>query len=358
MLLANRSFAEEMMPHYQDLMKFAEGRIKSFEYARQGQLPKGSGQDALAMRYSYADAHEVVGGITRSFQSYWQSECDSMKASLMSMDKYNTGRVPLSKFYNTAINTDWRFGESESYLRELGALDETSKWLGPQVIIPNYLQATSNCIVATNHYLVCCVNECESLLGEIESAIQTPTALPSTLLAVVSNMTAQTTLDDDQSPHIDKKMAAQLDQIAKNHNGMVPLHGRLFAQWLHYVFPRECPFPHKNGVVTSATPTEYGDQFIASQADMKAHAVNADAHDAAHVNVGKDELQWMSQWSPDEELMMDYGSELGGSRSWSFFLFVATALLVAVGVWTGVFSNKKQVGAGSSMSTSSHAHWV
>ena len=23
---------------------------------------------------------------------------------------------------------------------------------------------------------------------------------------------------------------------------MVPLHGRLFSQWLHYVFPRECAF--------------------------------------------------------------------------------------------------------------------
>merc|ERR1719146_406592 len=114
-----------------------------------------------------------------------------MKEALVSMDKHNTGRVPLSKFYNTAINTDWRFGESESYLRELGALDETSSWLGPQVIIPNYLQATSNCIVSTAHYLVCCVNECESLMGDIETAIDAPTALPSAILAVVGNITSQ-----------------------------------------------------------------------------------------------------------------------------------------------------------------------
>ena len=26
------------------------------------------------------------------------------------MDKHATGRVPLSNFYNTAINSDWRFG--------------------------------------------------------------------------------------------------------------------------------------------------------------------------------------------------------------------------------------------------------
>merc|ERR1719221_378399 len=101
-----------------------------------------------------------------------------MKVSLVGMDSRNTGRVPLSKFYNTAINTDWRFGESESYLRELGALDESSSWTGPQVIIPNYIQSTSNCIVSSSHYLVCCVNDCESLLGEIESAVGAPTAPP------------------------------------------------------------------------------------------------------------------------------------------------------------------------------------
>merc|ERR1719272_2763979 len=123
------------------------------------------------------------------------------------MDKYSTGRVPLAKFYNTAINSDWRFGESESFLRELVALDESSSWLGPQVIIPNYLQATSNCIVSTPHYLVCCVAECETLLGEIEAAIDAPVALPSTILGVVRNMTSQTDLDHEEPAHLDAKMA-------------------------------------------------------------------------------------------------------------------------------------------------------
>merc|ERR1719440_474074 len=118
------------------------------------------------------------------------------------MDKYNTGRVPPSIIYNKSIDTDWRFGESEAYLRELGALDESSSYLGPQVIIPNYIQAISNCIVSTPHYLVCCVNECETLLSEIEVAIGAPTATPMDILQIVGNMTAQTTLDDDDSPQL------------------------------------------------------------------------------------------------------------------------------------------------------------
>merc|ERR1719428_30014 len=184
-------------------MDFAAGRIKAFEHKRQQPkfattMAKRHRENAWAMKYSFEDAHAIAGGVTRSFQSYWQSECESMKSALVDMDSHKTGRVPLSKFYNTAINTDWRFGESEAYLRELGALDETSSWMGPQVIIPNYLQATSNCIVSTPHYLVCCVNECESLLGEIETAIDAPTALPTTILSVVGSMTSQDTLDHDE----------------------------------------------------------------------------------------------------------------------------------------------------------------
>jgi hypothetical protein len=61
-----------------------------------------------------------------------------------------TGRVPLSKFYGKSItDAEWRFGESESYLRERGALDETSARLGQQVIIPNYIQGASNCHLAS-----------------------------------------------------------------------------------------------------------------------------------------------------------------------------------------------------------------
>merc|ERR1719326_981798 len=39
-----------------------------------------------------------------------------------------------------------------------------------------------------------------------------------------------------------------LDEIAALHDGQVPTHGRLLAQWLHYVFPHECPYPHMGGL--------------------------------------------------------------------------------------------------------------
>jgi len=359
-MLKNKTLSAQTVPRYHELMKFVDGRIKAFEYNRQLAAGKTSnGVDTFNMRFSFDDAHSIVGGITRSFQSYWQSECESMKSSLVSMDSHNTGRVPLAKFYGTGLDTDWRFGESEAYLRELGALDESSSWRGPQVIIPNYIQATSNCIVSTRHYLVCCVNECESLMGEIETAIDAPTALSDTILRVVGGMTSQTTIDDDEPAHLNKELRLQLDQIAKNSGGAVPLHGRLFAQWLHYVFPRECPYPHKVGAVTSTTPAEYGEDFIASKEDMQKHAATASSVDIP-VSVGKEELQWMSQWSEDEELIMDYSSELSGS--WTRpCLQIFGLLLATAGLWSGavrLHGNSGKNGAGLASSSPTHAHWV
>jgi len=347
-LFKNRTFAEQVVPHYKEILKFAEGQIRTFDFKRQ----HTNAPDAWATRYSFEDAHKVVGGITRSFQSFWQSECSSMKESLMDMDKYNTGRVPLAKFYNTAINTDWRFGESEAFLRELGALDESSSWIGPQVIIPNYLQATSNCIISTSHYSVCCVAECETLLGELESAVQAPTASPGTILSIVRKMTSQTTLDHDEPAHLDGNMVAQLEQVAKSNGGMVPLHSRLFAQWLHYVFPHECPYPHKNGAVSAATISEFGEHFVASEEDMKRHASNATALD---IEVTKEDLQWMSQWSSDEELMLDYESSNSGRV---LFFVVCSILLAAGGVFGGLITLSSGKKDASLAQGSLHSHWV
>jgi len=340
MLLANSSLLEEAMPHWGQLVSFTHGQVRSMAHARRAS-PRSAraegfarpGQNALAAQYSFEDAHRIVGGITTSFASFWDSECASMKAQLVDMDPHRTGRVPLSRFYGTGLDADWRFGESEEYLRELGALDETG-WRGKQVIIPNYVQAASNCIVASAHYLVCCPSECEAMLGEIEAQVGAPAARPSELLAIVGNMSSQTTLDDDLPPSVDAALVSQLGQIADANGGEVPLHGRLFAQWLHYAFPRECPFPHKSGAVVTATPSEFGDRYIASNEEMQRHAAAANTSELPQ-GLDKEELQWMSQWSPDEELISERAVRLrapweAGGRGAGGVLLLAAAALVGV----------------------------
>lgn len=335
-LLSNQTLLETSFPHWNGLVSFVHGQISALDFARRRPAAMSSKsrqwKDALSSRYTFDDAHQIVGGITKSFASFWESECATMKQQLVEMDKHGTGRVPLSKFYGSALDTDWRFGESEEYLRELGALDESSRWMGKQVMIPNYMQAASNCIVSTPHYLVCCINECESLLREIEDYVGAPTASPATILSIVANMTSQTTVDHDDPPVLKGSLTSQLEKIGDQYSGSVPLHGRLFAQWLHYAFPRECPFPHKMGTASTATPSEFGDSYIAKHEDMQAHATSHQDH-----GVPDSASSWMSQWSPEEELIIDYSGEIrapweGQSRG---YLLLGFLVFLAIGLFAG-----------------------
>jgi len=277
-----------------------------------------------------------------------------MKSALAEMDVHNTGRVPLSKFYGSALDSEWRFGESEAYLRDLGALDETSSWYGKQVIIPNYMQAVSNCVVGSKHYLVCCQNECEDIFGEIETKLRRPSATPEQILSVVGNITSQLSLDHDDPPHLDTSLRSQLNQIAAGNDGLVPLHGRLFAQWLHYVFPHQCPFPHKSGTASALTPTEFGDGFIASKNEMKTHAASINETELVAA-MGKEELQWMSQWSPEEELIADLPRE---SRSSPQVWVVAAVVILALMGMAGAVKSGKEGSKEEILPSFSKSHFV
>eukprot|EP00419_Tripos_fusus_P010173 CAMPEP_0172668506 /NCGR_PEP_ID=MMETSP1074-20121228/9099_1 /TAXON_ID=2916 /ORGANISM="Ceratium fusus, Strain PA161109" /LENGTH=580 /DNA_ID=CAMNT_0013485163 /DNA_START=89 /DNA_END=1831 /DNA_ORIENTATION=- len=331
MLVRNGTLLRETIPHWDQIVGFVRGQVSAMSFQRQqtpASIRTNVGHNALSVRFSYEDAHQAVGNIRTSFASFWESECAAMKAQLVEMDPLNTGRVPLSKFYGTGLDAEWRFGESEAYLRDLGALDETSTWRGKQVIIPNYIQGASNCIVSAEHYSVCCTNECESMIAEIESTIAAPVARVSEILPLVGNMTSQTTVDHDDPPKLEGALTVQLEQIAASHSGMVPLHGRLFAQWLHYAFPHECMFPVKAGTAVSLSPDRYGDGYIATQREMKLHAATSNMDAANASEMGREDLQWMSQWSPEEELMADYAELQASSLSKSKVMLGLVALLV------------------------------
>jgi len=333
-LLSNRTLLDEEIPRWKAISGFMDGVIKSMEFSHQrsGSAQPGDGLVAMDHKYDFEHAHEVVGGITKTFASYWESECQHIKASLIELDKTGTGRVTLSEFYGANSDGEWRFGESEAYLRELGALDET---MGTkQVIIPNYLQGASNCIVTTQHYYVCCVNECESVLNEIEEAIGQPVASADLVLEHLANATTY----DDEALKLTDYLRNQLQKIAETHGGKVPLHGRLFAQWLHYVFPRECPFPHKSGTYQALSPTEYGENYLAADHEVSSHA--AYRHLNATEQVVLEEAQWMSQWSEEEELIADYSAQMRApwQRSNSFALIGVSGIALVVMVLRSVFN--------------------
>merc|ERR1719201_2336839 len=49
----------------------------------------------------------------------------------------------------------------------------------------------------------------------------------------------------------------RLDEIADAHGGSVPLHGRLFSQWMHHAYPRECPYPHIPGTTNQLSAKQW-----------------------------------------------------------------------------------------------------
>eukprot|EP00450_Noctiluca_scintillans_P011296 CAMPEP_0194503438 /NCGR_PEP_ID=MMETSP0253-20130528/28380_1 /TAXON_ID=2966 /ORGANISM="Noctiluca scintillans" /LENGTH=562 /DNA_ID=CAMNT_0039345721 /DNA_START=70 /DNA_END=1758 /DNA_ORIENTATION=- len=348
-LLNNQSLVEQAVPRWKDIQNFVAGEVTRLHHKRGDTILRSA-------EYSFQDAHDVVGSITRNFATFWESECDNMKAQLITMDKRGTGRVPLSRFYASALETEWRFGESEAYLQELGALDDTSAWYGKEVIIPNYIQGTSNCIVATSHYHVCCLNICEEILGEIEETLQSWNAEPADILRVVSGMSAPSSILDDGLPNLPKSMVLQLSQVAEASGGKVALHGRLFQQWLHYVFPRECAFPHKAGMTSSIRPNEFGEDFYASAQEMAKHAQGATLvpQRLPGLNESSD---WMSQWSSDEELFATVGDELRSTSLNWWFLVGGVLLLFIVGISAGCLG-LSQGGKLSNPLGRTHAHYV
>merc|ERR1719221_911571 len=104
-------------------------------------------------------------------------------------------------------------------------------------------------------------------MGYVEAAIGAPVGSLEDVLSVAENLTN----GDDERAKLDDSLRTQLNKIAANHGGKIPLHGRLFAQWLHYAFPAECPFPHVAGTAAARTPLQYGDNFAVSAEDVNKH---------------------------------------------------------------------------------------
>merc|ERR1719400_2486429 len=75
-------------------------------------------------------------------------------------------------------------------------------------------------------------------MSSLERDIRSPHASPSRIAEVISGLSS------------DK-------EIAHHHGGDVPLHGRLFMQWMHHAFPEECQFPHVSGTTSPVSQDDW-----------------------------------------------------------------------------------------------------
>eukprot|EP00928_Gymnodinium_smaydae_P038582 TRINITY_DN2658_c0_g1_i1.p1 TRINITY_DN2658_c0_g1~~TRINITY_DN2658_c0_g1_i1.p1 ORF type:complete len:575 (+),score=117.36 TRINITY_DN2658_c0_g1_i1:83-1726(+) len=223
-----RSFCVDTLPEWNDTVEFAEE-------VRRNVLEASEGETFSLWEHTLNVVEEIGERYGR-----WQNKgCLRLKSKLMQLETPGTGRVPLKSFwYGYVEDRLWPFRETLPLLEQLGALDGEAPY--QSVMIPNYLYSASNCLAGSKYYDVCCINECESLLGEIESLVDAPTAPPSRLAQIVAKLPSSTVEAPGVLP---STLVERLNGIAAQHGGVVPLHGRLFQQFLAHAYPRECPFP-------------------------------------------------------------------------------------------------------------------
>jgi len=101
----------------------------------------------------------------------------------------------------------------------------------------------------------------------------------------------------------------RLNEIAAPTGGEVLLHGRLFAQWMHHAFPRECPYPHVAGTTNPRTTKEFwnetGTTYRATKGDMEQFidAMGPQRSPATPEAEGDDD-DVLLPWKDEEELLV------------------------------------------------------
>jgi hypothetical protein len=256
----------------------------------------------------------------------------------MKMEYGSSGRVKLADFYAPARHGQWQFQENVAYLKQLGAIDDFDR-KNPSVIIANYVGSHANCIATSGFYTICCKNECEGIFGYLERRIAASEGKPGVIADLVAALPSSTV----QAPRqLSANLLRRLDDIALSHNGAVPLHGRLFAQWLHHAYPLECPFPHVVGTTSSVTAEEWevenGVISTASDDEMDSYISRASAGAAAF----KVDEGGVAPWSFDEELVLGRTSSSG--MSWlavSSSMRIVILVVASVSLAYSVFQSSK-----------------
>jgi hypothetical protein len=259
-----------------------------------------------------------------------------MKDALLEAEEHGSGRVPLSKFYQKGLEKGLHFVETPAYLRQLGVLDESQPGEA-RVIVPTFIVSPTHCLVDTGSYSVCCLNECEGVMGHLERALGASEATTDQIISAISEIFASTGSSQRDLP---QAMKVRLELVAERNGGTVPIYGRLFAQWLHFAFPHKCPFPHSKGSTNPLTPEDYN-AATSEKANMKTSDVRAYIDrmaesaevEATPAQDGDDHL--LKSWSDHEEMLFEPAdaprSFVGMLLRGIFVLALGACVLVAAG---------------------------
>mmetsp|Transcript_119965 Transcript_119965/g.195189 ORF Transcript_119965/g.195189 Transcript_119965/m.195189 type:complete len:570 (+) Transcript_119965:80-1789(+) len=322
-----RGRVEEVYPTWKDTQQFIREVLESVAPERD--------------YFYFSDVSTVIEEAGERYGRWQDHECRTLKQTLLEVEDTGpggAGRVRAADFYKLALHEGkWQFTESVPYLRQLGALDETDP-SNPRIIVTNYIYSPSNCVASSSYYSVCCIDECETLLSHLEHELAKPEAHPSEIAAIVSSLSSPT---QQNRTTLSPWLLQQLDNVAAHHGGLVPLHGRLFSQWMHFAYPRECPYPHVSGTTDPqrfhAKAEDELEFYSVSKEEMQRHLdsvparrpeiQNASVHEELMMLSMEEELVvWRPPAEPRAASSLSTSSLLRGSA------FVAAVVATTVGL--------------------------
>lgn len=246
---------------------------------------------------SFDQAHKVVQAISERYGRFQDQECREMTKLLNKKEHKGTGRMPLRSFYQAG----WQFAEKKEYLDQLGAIDWTFQQDQPMVVIPNYVMSVTNCIASSSMYSICCIDPCEDILRHLEAKAGSPAATPEELVKFVSDTPSATV----RVPRgLTQSLVNHLGEIAELHQGKVPLHGRLFSQWLHHAYPRECVFPKVAGTAQPLSAEDWMVSQNVSSTSVSKAELRAILSEAVQVkDLADGDMEETLPWDAQEELV-------------------------------------------------------
>jgi len=192
-------------------------------------------------RISWKDASAIVLSLAKGYGRWQNGECLMMKSSLNGLADPDTGHVPLTRFYGEPSHANFQFTESKEYLRKAGILLEATGDKEAEVLIANYLLGPSNCIASSEYFAVCCLNDCEDIMGSLESRSRGLAVSVADAVEEVNSIRDELSANDGAA--ISENLENELKSLAGKDGTTVSLHSPGFRAWLHKVFPDVCPLP-------------------------------------------------------------------------------------------------------------------
>jgi hypothetical protein len=359
-VMRSRSRIQELYPGWKDTQTWVHDVRQNLAFAERDRT-----NPFIADDLDFGDILHVVEEISEKYGLHQDIECRELRDSLLEHEYGDSGRVRLADFHDSALQGKWQFVESKAYLRQLGALDESDPY-DPRVVVPNYIYSKSNCVAKSSLYSLCCINECEGLLGHLEQSLAKKDVSPQEVAALVSNLPSSTV---SAPRNLSQILLQRLEAVAALHHGTVPLHGRLFGQWMHHAYPRECPYPHLSGTTHPLTVAQWtkatGEKSVATKAEMRDHARNASrlkGQDSGDMTfVLHDPVEELLPWSEEEELL--YYPEVDeapdtGLWEWARALLQVAAMIAALSSMVVTLVSKVQRAWSSTVASTTVKHFV